>query len=299
MPLSGRDRDYAERKLYRGGMESLAQGRARGLAEAPDMASIMELLNQLPGIYQGLEAERQGIMGRFGPTDPNTQRLAQQAAFAPIEGMRPYLERALSQAANQAGARGMPQSSISAALQAQAIPQIMEPALAQARGQYSQNLLDLPFRQAALGLESVGMGANLSGILSGAAGQRAGLRSQAFADLGQAMSHAQMAQQLAKERSQSGFWKSMGGLLGGLGGAAITGGLSAIPGIGGMMKTGMGLLNGNPPGGGQTSSSGFQVGASVAPPSPTASGGWGGSFNYNPRNNIYGQYPMSIQLPGT
>src|SRR3990172_3410214 len=110
-----------------------------GAGQLPDLASLLQMI-------QGLQQERMGLQGITQAT-PEIQGLARQAAFAPLQGLRTQLDQALLQAANAASSRGLGRGSISAALQAQAVPQIMEPALARAQGLESQLLLDLPFRE--------------------------------------------------------------------------------------------------------------------------------------------------------
>lgn len=231
----------------REGMKGASQG---GLFEL--LGQSRHDLSQIPGIESifaqlaQLQEERQGL-NQITSASPEVQALARQAAFAPLEGLRTSLDSALLQAANSASGRGLGRGSISAALQAQAVPQIMEPAMARAQGLESQLLLDIPFRERAFGLESLGAGQNILGQLM----QQ---RQMPFANLAQALESTMQERQhdFQKKQARGGAGRLIGGLLGaGLG--AFTGGIGA--GVGGFL--GNKLFGGNPRGGGdQTVSQG-------------------------------------------
>lgn len=180
-------------------------------------------LGQISQQWSGLEQERQGLMSerqginQINQMDPALQQLAQNAAYAPLQGMQPALQDALLQAGNAAAGRGLGRSTISAALQAQAVPRIMQPVLAQAQGQYSQALLDLPFQERQLRMQSLGQGMDINQLgMRNAIGQQ-GLRESAFDMLQRAQSSAQA--QLEFQKSQKGgMARGLLGLAGGIAG---------------------------------------------------------------------------------
>lgn len=184
-------------------------------------------LGQISQQYGGLESERQRLMqermgiNQISQASPELQQLAQQAAYAPIQGMQPYLQDALMQAGNTAASRGLGRSTISAALQAQAVPRIMQPALAQAQGQYSQALLDLPFQERQLRMQSLGQGMELNQLgMQNAQGQQ-NLRMSAFDMLQHAQSSAQAQLEFQKSQKGSGFGRALAGIGGALAGSFL------------------------------------------------------------------------------
>jgi len=196
-----------------GGRENLLNfmNQSQGdLGQAPGLGQLLQLLQSLQGERAQLGQRMQAPMS----ATPEQQALAHQAAFQPLEGLRPTLDAALLQAANAATSRGLGRGSISAALQAQAVPQIMGPALANAQGLESQMLLDIPFRerqmQGQFGLQSLGLGGEL-------AGQQMGLRQSVFANLAQAIEQSRAERGFkSQQNQQGGFGRALGGLAGGL-----------------------------------------------------------------------------------
>lgn len=222
---------------HRGGLFELLGGARHDLSQIPG-------LDQFFAQLAALQGERQGL-NQITSASPEVQALARQAAFAPLEGLQTSLDSALLQAANAASSRGLGRGSISAALQAQAVPQIMGPALARAQGLESQLLLDIPFRERAFGLESLGAGQNLLGMgLQG--------RQSTFANLAQALESSMQERQhdFQKKQARRGPGQLLGGLLGaGLG--AFTGGIGSVLGAG----IGRSILGGGGGGGTQLAGS--------------------------------------------
>lgn len=224
MPTFGNQRIQ---ELTMGGLERA--GGAQGFESAPQVGDISQLLQMLMGGGQGLQGLMQQLQGLQGmPTaTPEIQQYAQQAAFAPLQGLQPALQDALLQAANSANQRGLAGgSSIAAAMQAQAVPRIMGPAFAQAQGRMGELLLQLPLQQRQLALQGIQTGQGLIGTgMQGAQAQQ-GLRESAFNQLQQALSRA------ASERDWQKQAKGQGGLLRKLLGGALGAALSFIPGVG-------------------------------------------------------------------
>lgn len=214
----------------------------QGAMEAPGIGQLQGGFQGLLQLLQQLEQER-GRAGQITSATPEIQGLAQQAAFAPLQGMQPFLQEGLLQAQQFGARRGLGQGSIAAAQQARAIPQIMGPALAQAQGRFSELLLELPLRERQLALQSVGLGGELAGQQAGVIGQQAGLRESAFNQLLSAQARGQEEAQL--QRSRRG---GLGRLLGGLGGALAGGFLGPVgAALGGRIG---GMLGGGGGGGG-------------------------------------------------
>lgn len=212
----------------RANLNSFLQSSQQGANQAPGIMQLMQLLQGLQGERGALGQQISGITS----ASPEVQQLAHQAAFAPVEGLRSQLDAALLQAANSASSRGLGRGSISAALQAQAVPQVMGPALANAQGLESQLLLDIPFRerqfQGQFGLQSLGLGGQF-------AGQQMGLRDMAFANLSRSIEQGLQERQF-KHGQGGGIGRALGGILGaGLG--MFTGGLGSSlgRGLGGML----------------------------------------------------------------
>jgi hypothetical protein len=200
-----------ERQVDTSAREGLSAAQ-QGLSEAPSQQELVQLFRQLFQQTGGLQQERQRL-SEISPASLQVQQLARQAAFAPVEGLRTFLDDALTQAAQPAQSRGVGRSSISAALQARAVPQIMGPALAQAQGLESQLLLDIPFRERQFGLQSVGLGGQLNQLQGGFGEALGGLRESAFVNL---QRQSAFANQIAQQRRQQhgGFFRALAGVAG-------------------------------------------------------------------------------------
>lgn len=260
-------------------------GQAEGaFGQAPGVDQIGGGMEQLLQLLRSLEAER-GRVGQIGPASSQVQSIAHQAAFAPLQGMQPFLEQALTQASQAAGRRGLGRGSIQAALQAQAIPQIMAPALANAQGRYSELLLEVPFRERQQALQSIGLGGQLAGQQGQVFGQQQQLRESAFNQLLQAQASAQQEAQLQRQRRGG-----LGRTLGSLGGMVAGGFLGPLGGALGS-RLGSSLFGGG--GGEQVGSFGQGSLGSM----PTGQGQYGGGMTpFSPSWNPLGP---SLQMPAT
>jgi len=210
-------------QLTQGGLERA--GGFQGFESSPQIQQLTQLLQQLMQERQGLVGQLQGLQG-LPQVTPEIQQYAQQAAFAPLQGLQPALQDALLQASNAANQRGLSRSSIAAAMQAQAVPRVMGPAFAQAQGRMGELLMQIPLQQRQLMLQGIQTGQGLFGAGLQGAGAQQGLRESAFNQLQQALSRA------AAERDYQKQQKSQGGLLRKILGAGLGTALSFIPGVG-------------------------------------------------------------------
>jgi len=212
------------------GIREALKSTREGFGQAPSIESMNRMLQNLESERNRLSAERRGL-SRISAADPEIQRLAHQAAFAPIAGARGALDEALSFAASRSASRGLGRSSIAAANQALALRQILNPLIAQATGLESQLLLDVPFRERQFGLQSAGLGSQILGQGFQFQQGAQGLRESAFTQLQRAISQGAAEREFQLEQKSRRGFRPVGRALGGIAGAglsAFTGGLGGL-----------------------------------------------------------------------
>jgi hypothetical protein len=223
-------------------------GTTRGaFAQAPTIGGISGTLSDVDLLNQRLFGDVSRALANRNVLDPQMVEFARQAAFEPLKGLDPFIRERATQLGDVAASRGLGRSSVSAAMQARALPQILGPAAAQAQGQFAQNILGLRQQGFQEQLQGIGAQSGLLGQRAGIAGQRQGLRESAFSQLMRATHSAQAEREFqTQQKQQGGFLKKLlggaasaflgpiagaaGGAIGGLFGGGGGGGDLGIPG---------------------------------------------------------------------
>jgi hypothetical protein len=217
------------------GINQFMGGGLLGMQQAPEIAQILAALQ--------------------GPTSQDVG-LAQQATFGGItQGMMPQIQQALQAMREGAASSGISNSTISAAGQAQVLPQLLAPALGQAQRNYAGLLTQLPFQRAQA----------LSGVRGQAHTQLAAALERDLSERSRNVTSTSKTTERTYKKSQPLWKKILGGGLGMLAGGFLG------P-LGGMVA---GKLAGGLLGGGGDSGGGMPLTQQFPTPSFTAGSTYG------------------------